>query len=111
MGMKRLKFLLMVSFFYSHALIHFLLSCTAYCFYSSAMHSNKWNVFKSNIKSLFPKIDELRYMANYSNAAVIGFSESKLDESVLQSEIQINNYDLLVETETVEVLLAISEVI
>ena len=50
-------------------------------------------------------------MANYSNAAVIGFSESKLEESVLQSEIQINNYDLLVETETVEVLLAISEVI
>ena len=59
------------------------------------LHSNKWNAFKSNIKSLFPKIDELRYMANYSNAAVIGISESKPDESVLQSEIQINNYDLL----------------
>ena len=41
------------------------------------LHSNKWNAFKSNIKSLFPKIDELRYMANYSNAAVIGISESK----------------------------------
>ena len=34
-------------------------------------------------------------MAFSSNAANIGVSESKLDESVLQSEIQINNYDLL----------------
>ena len=67
------------------------------------MESSEWNVFKSkglhliplNINSLLPKIDELRYIANSSNAAVIGISESKLDESVLQSEIQINNYDLL----------------
>ena len=35
-------------------------------------------------------------MAYSSNAANIGVSESKLDESVLQSEIQINNYDLLI---------------
>ena len=63
------------------------------------MGSNKWNVFKSkglhlihrNISSLFPK----RYIANSSNADVIGISESKLEESVPQSEIQINNYDLL----------------
>ena len=34
-------------------------------------------------------------MAYSSNAANIGVSESKLDESVLQSKIQINNYDLL----------------
>ena len=34
-------------------------------------------------------------MAYSSNAANIGVSESKLDESVLQSEIQINNYDLI----------------
>ena len=61
--------------------------------------SNEWNVFKSkglhlihfNISSIFPK----RYIANSSNAAVIGISESELEESVLQSEIQINNYDLL----------------
>ena len=64
---------------------------------------NEWNVFTSkglhiihlHIKSLLPKIPELRYIANSSNAVVIGISESKLDESVLQSEIQINNYDLL----------------
>ena len=66
------------------------------------MDSNEWDCFKSkglhlnhlNINSLLQKIDELRYIANSSNAAVIGISKSKLDESVLQSEIQINNYDL-----------------
>ena len=30
-----------------------------------------------------------------TNAAVIGISESKLDDSVVTSEIQINEYDLL----------------
>ena len=48
-----------------------------------------------NIKSLFPKIDELRFLANSSNIAVIEISKSKLDGPVLLSEIQINNYDLL----------------
>ena len=67
------------------------------------LDSNDWNAFKSkglhiihlNINILLPKIDDLRYIANSSNAAVIGISESKLDESILQSEIQINSYDLL----------------
>ena len=48
-----------------------------------------------NINSLLPKIDELRYIAKLSEAAVIGISESKLDDSVLSSEIQIENYDLI----------------
>ena len=84
-------------------------------------NSSDWNVFKSkglhlihlNINSLLPKTDELRYIANARNSAVIGISESKLDESVLQSEIQIKNYDLFLEIgiETVEVLLAISEML
>ena len=67
------------------------------------MDLNEWNVFKSKglhlihlkINSLLPKIDKLRYIANSGNAAVIGISESKLDESVLQLKTQINNYDLL----------------
>ena len=44
---------------------------------------------------MLPKIDELRHIARLTNAAVIGISESKLDDSVLTSEIQINEYDLL----------------
>ena len=47
------------------------------------------------INSLFPKINELQHAANSSNAAVIGIHESKLGESVLQSKVQINNYDQL----------------
>ena len=48
-----------------------------------------------NINSLLPKIDELKHMARLSNAAVIGICESKLDKSITNSEILIDNYDLL----------------
>ena len=48
-----------------------------------------------NINSLLLKIDELRHIARLTNAAVIGISESKLDDSVSTSEIQIDEYDLL----------------
>ena len=44
---------------------------------------------------MFPKIDEFRNIAKLSNAAVIGISESKLDDSVLSSEIHIDNYNTL----------------
>ena len=62
---------------------------------------DQWAVFKKkglhfvhiNINRLLPKINELRYSAKLSQAAVIGISESKLDDSVLSSEIQIENYD------------------
>ena len=47
-----------------------------------------------NINCLLPKIDELPYIAKLKEAAVIGISESKLD-SVLSSEIQMENYDLI----------------
>ena len=64
---------------------------------------NKWSVFNSrglhfihlNINSLLLKIDELRNIAKLSNAAVIGIGESKLDDSVLSSEIHIDNYNTL----------------
>ena len=64
---------------------------------------DKWNIFKHrgthflhlNINSFLPKIDELRHITRLTNAAVIGISESKLDDSVLTSEIQIDEYDLL----------------
>ena len=64
---------------------------------------NEWNIFKHrglhflhlNINSLLPKIDELRHIARLTNAAVMGISESKLDDSVPTSEIQIDEYDLL----------------
>ena len=42
-----------------------------------------------NINSVLPKLEELKLIASKSNAAVIGISESKIDETVLNSEIQI----------------------
>ena len=64
---------------------------------------NEWNNFKSrglhfihrNINSLLPKIEELRIIAKSTNAAIIGISESKLDESVLEPEIEIDDYKIL----------------
>ena len=44
---------------------------------------------------MLPKIDKLRNIAKFSNAAVTGISESKLDDSVLSSEIRIDNYNTL----------------
>ena len=49
---------------------------------------NEWSVFNSrglhsihlSVNSLLPKIDKLRNIAKLSNAAVIGISESKLDD-------------------------------
>ena len=67
------------------------------------LNTTEWDIFKTkglhlmhlNINSLLPKIDELRHMARLSNAAVIGICESKLDKSITNSEILIDNYDLL----------------
>ena len=65
---------------------------------------SEWSVFNSrglhfihlnNVNSLLPKIDKLRNIAKLSNAAVIGIGESKLDDSVLSSEIHIDNYNTL----------------
>ena len=51
--------------------------------------------FDLNINSLLPKFEELRYIAKSTNAAVIGICESKLDASILDSEISIDNYKIL----------------
>ena len=44
---------------------------------------------------MLPKVDELKHIARLTNAAVTGISESKLDDSVFTSEIQIDEYDFL----------------
>ena len=64
---------------------------------------NEWNVFKKrgmhliyiNINSILRKIDEVRYMANITNASIIGISENKLDETTLSSELEVDGYDLV----------------
>ena len=49
-----------------------------------------------DINSLLPKVDELRNIAQLSNAGVMEITESKLDNCILDSEIQIDNYQILV---------------
>ena len=48
-----------------------------------------------NVNSFLPKINELRYIVKLSNAAIIGITESKLDNCILDSEIDIDNYQIL----------------
>ena len=44
---------------------------------------------------MLPKIEELRIIAKSTNAANIGTSGSKLDEFVLQPEVQIDDYKII----------------
>ena len=67
------------------------------------LDTEKWTNFKKkgihfihiNINSLLPKIDEIRHMTKITNAAIVSIGETKLDESILSSEIDIEGYDLL----------------
>ena len=59
----------------------------------SAFNSRGLHFIHLSVNSFLPKIDELRNIAKLSNAAVIGISESKLDDSVLSSEIHIDDYN------------------
>ena len=66
-----------------------------------SIEDDKWLPFKKrglhfihlNINSLLSKIDELREIAKVSRAAVIGITESKLDDSVMDGEINIEGYN------------------
>ena len=53
------------------------------------------NLLHLNVNRLLSKTDELRYIAKRSNAAVIGTTKSKLDKCILDSEIQIDNYQII----------------
>ena len=57
-----------------------------------------------NINGLLNIIDELRYITRSSNAAVIGTTETKLDNTVYDSEVTVDGYNIFGNdtTETVE---------
>ena len=51
--------------------------------YNQSLHSNEWNVLRSKgIHLIHPKIDEICYIAERTQAAVIGITESKLNKSI-----------------------------
>ena len=69
----------------------------------SVVSNYAWNIFQKrgmhfihlNINSILPKIDEICYIAKLTNATVIGLSETKLDNAVLSSELEIEGCDLV----------------
>ena len=60
---------------------------------SKNVSRNEWKVFKKigmhfiqiNINGLLPKIDEVGYVRNKTNASIIRVSETKLYETILSS--------------------------
>ena len=71
-------------------------------FSNPRLFKEEWRAFSNraphlihlNINSLMSKIDEMRDIAKRTKAAVIGISESKLDSTVLDAEIYIENYEI-----------------
>ena len=60
-----------------------------------AFNNKGLHLIHLNVNSLLPKIDELRNIAKCSNAAVIGITETKLDNTVYDSEITIDGYSIV----------------
>ena len=66
------------------------------------LNDNTFSCFKErgldfihlNINSVLPKIDELRLITIQCNAAVIGLTETKVDESIQIGEIEREEYTL-----------------
>ena len=48
-----------------------------------------------NINSLLPKIDKMCCIANITNVTIIRISETKLDETIFSSELEVDGYDLV----------------
>ena len=47
------------------------------------------------MNSILPKIYDIRYLAKVTNATVTGLSETKLDNAVFSSELEIEGHDLV----------------
>ena len=71
---------------------------------SDYSHSDdNWGLFKNsgmhfthlNVNKLWPRIQEIRHVAQLKNGSGTGINETKIDESFLNSEIVIVGYDLI----------------
>ena len=70
---------------------------------SPPVNVNIWELFNKeglhflhiNINSLLPKIDELKCIPNKTKATIIGITESKLDDTVPDLEVNLPGYDIL----------------
>ena len=67
---------------------------------------NTWKSFESigllfsplNINSLLDKIGQLRFIAEKSKPTIIGITESKIDETVTETEFDIEGYLQMIQT-------------
>ena len=60
-----------------------------------AFNSKRFHLIYLNANSLLPKIDELCNIAKCSNVVVIGITEAKLDNTVYDSEVTIDEYSIV----------------
>ena len=60
-----------------------------------AFNNKGLHLIHLNINSLLPKIDELRDIAKCSSTAVIGITETKLNNTVYDSEVTIGGYSIV----------------
>ena len=47
-----------------------------------------------NVNSLLPKTDELRDIVDHTKSAIIGITESKLDNSASDQEVNMSGYSI-----------------
>ena len=60
-----------------------------------AFNNKGLHLIHLNVNSLLPKIDELHNIAKCSNTAVIGITETKLDNTFYYSEVTIDRYSIV----------------
>ena len=60
-----------------------------------AFNNKGLHLIHLNVNSVLPKIDELRNIGKCSNAAVIGITETKLDNIVYDPEFIIDGYSIV----------------
>ena len=60
-----------------------------------AFYNKRFHLIYRNVNSLLPKIDELCNIAKCSNVVVIGITEAKLDNTVYDSEVTIDEYSIV----------------
>ena len=71
--------------------------------HNSQIDRLSWNVFDKkglhflniNVNSLFPKIEEVRFIAKKSKATVLGITEIKLDGTIFDAELYIEGYSIV----------------
>ena len=69
----------------------------------SCLENDQWKTFDKrglhlihlNINSILPKIDELCEIAKKTRTTVIGLTETKLDVTILDGEVNIDGYELI----------------